>query len=41
MYWSDKDLADFLSSGMTPDGSPLLVRDISTQEIYAIDWKLP
>jgi len=28
-------------SGMTPDGSPLLVRDISTQEIYAIDWKLP
>lgn len=28
-------------SGMAPDGSPLLVRDISTQEIYALDWKLP
>ena len=24
-------------SGMAPDGSPLLVRDISTQEIYALD----
>jgi Tol biopolymer transport system component len=28
-------------SGMAPDGSPLLVRDISTQEIYALDWRLP
>ena len=28
-------------SGLSPDGSPLLVRDISTQEIYALDWKLP
>jgi Tol biopolymer transport system component/predicted Ser/Thr protein kinase len=28
-------------SGMTPDGSPLVVRDISTQEIYALDWQLP
>ena len=28
-------------SGLAPDGSPLLVRDISTQEIYASDWKLP
>jgi serine/threonine protein kinase/Tol biopolymer transport system component len=28
-------------SGMTPDGSPLIVRDISTQEIYVMDWKLP
>ncbi len=28
-------------SGLAPDGSPLLVRDISTQEIYALDWKLP
>jgi len=27
-------------SGLAPDGSPLLVRDISTQEIYALDWKL-
>jgi eukaryotic-like serine/threonine-protein kinase len=28
-------------SGMAPDGSPLVVRDISTQEIYALDWQLP
>ena len=28
-------------SGLTPDGSPIVVRDISTQEIYALDWKLP
>jgi Tol biopolymer transport system component len=28
-------------SGMAPDGSPFLVRDISTQEIYALDWQLP
>ena len=28
-------------SGVTPDGSPLLVRDIGTQEIYALDWKAP
>jgi dipeptidyl aminopeptidase/acylaminoacyl peptidase len=28
-------------SGMAPDGSPLLVRDISTQEIYALDWQVP
>jgi len=28
-------------SGMTPDGSPLVVRDTSTQEIYALDWQLP
>jgi len=28
-------------SGLAPDGSPLLVRDISTQEIYALDWTLP
>jgi eukaryotic-like serine/threonine-protein kinase len=27
-------------SGMTPDGSPLVVRDISTQEIYALDWQV-
>jgi Tol biopolymer transport system component len=27
--------------GMSPDGSPLFVRDISTQEIYALDVKLP
>jgi eukaryotic-like serine/threonine-protein kinase len=28
-------------SGVAPDGSPLVVRDISTQEIYALDWQLP
>jgi len=28
-------------SGMASDGSPLVVRDISTQEIYALDWQLP
>jgi eukaryotic-like serine/threonine-protein kinase len=28
-------------SGLAPDGSPLFVRDISTQEIYALDWVLP
>jgi Tol biopolymer transport system component/DNA-binding winged helix-turn-helix (wHTH) protein len=26
-------------SGLTPDDSPLLLRDISSQEIYAIEWK--
>ena len=25
--------------GVTPDGSPLLLRDTGTQEIYALDWK--
>ena len=28
-------------SGMTPEGSPLVVRDISTQEIYSVDWQVP
>jgi len=28
-------------TGMTPDGSPLVVRDISTQEIYALDVQWP
>ena len=28
-------------SGMAPDGSPLVVRDISNQEIYALDWQSP
>ncbi len=26
-------------SGLAPDGSPLLVRDASIQEIYALDWE--
>ena len=28
-------------SGLAPDGAPLFVRDISTQEIYALDVQLP
>jgi hypothetical protein len=28
-------------SGLTPDDSPLLVRDTGTQEIYALDWQIP
>jgi Tol biopolymer transport system component len=28
-------------SGITPDGSPLLVRDISSQEVYALDFEAP
>jgi Tol biopolymer transport system component/DNA-binding winged helix-turn-helix (wHTH) protein len=28
-------------SGIAPDGSPLIVRDTSNQEIYALDWRLP
>jgi serine/threonine protein kinase/Tol biopolymer transport system component len=27
--------------GLTPDDSPLLLRDIGTQEIYALDWEVP
>jgi Tol biopolymer transport system component len=27
--------------GLTPDGSPLLLRDTGTQEIYALDWHQP
>jgi len=42
-----KDLHQFQSnfigswSGITPDGSPLFVRDQSTDEIYALDLELP
>jgi len=28
-------------SGLAPDGSPLLARDVSAQEIYAIEWQAP
>ena len=28
-------------SGVTPDGSPLLLRDISSQEVYALDFAIP
>lgn len=27
--------------GPGPDDSPLLVRDLSTAEIYALDWEAP
>ena len=28
-------------NGLTPDGSPIVLRDESTEEIYALDWTLP
>jgi Tol biopolymer transport system component len=28
-------------TGLTPDDAPLALRDISTFEIYALDWQLP
>ncbi len=28
-------------SGLAPDDSPLLLRDIGSQEIYALDWEAP
>ena len=28
-------------TGVTPDGSPLLLRDVGTEEIYALDWEAP
>lgn len=28
-------------NGVTPDGFPVVLRDESTEEIYALDWKLP
>jgi Tol biopolymer transport system component len=28
-------------TGLGPDDTPLLVRDISSQEIYALDWQAP
>jgi hypothetical protein len=27
--------------GLTPDDSPLVLRDVGTQEIYALDLQLP
>ena len=27
--------------GLTPDGSPLLMRDTGTQEVYALDFDVP
>ena len=28
-------------SGVTPDGEPLLLRDVSSQEVYALDFEAP
>jgi hypothetical protein len=28
-------------TGLTPDDSPLLLRNVSTEEIYALDWEAP
>ncbi|MGD0225880.1 MAG: protein kinase [Terriglobia bacterium] len=28
-------------TGLTPDGSPLLLRDVGAEEIYALDWEAP
>jgi len=28
-------------SSVTPDGAPLLLRDISSQEVYALDFETP
>ncbi|HXZ20572.1 MAG TPA: protein kinase [Candidatus Acidoferrales bacterium] len=28
-------------SGVTPDGSPLVLRNVGTQEVYALDWEAP
>jgi len=42
------DLKDFVLTGLgggavsvAPDGSPLLLRDRGTQDIYALDWVQP
>jgi eukaryotic-like serine/threonine-protein kinase len=28
-------------TGLAPDGSPLLLRDVGTEEVYALDWQTP
>ncbi len=28
-------------TGLAPDDSPLVLRDIGSQEIYALDWEAP
>jgi Tol biopolymer transport system component len=33
--------SSFTWSGLTPDGSPLLLRDTGTQEVYALDLQFP
>ncbi len=31
----------YLWTGLAPDNSPLLLRDVGTEEIYALDWQAP
>jgi hypothetical protein len=31
----------YLWTGLAPDGSPLLLRDVATEEIYALDLNAP
>jgi hypothetical protein len=33
-YWST-------SFTLTPDDSPLLLRNLGTQDVYALDWEAP
>jgi hypothetical protein len=28
-------------TGLTPDDSPLLLRNVGSEEIYALDWEAP
>jgi hypothetical protein len=42
------DLANFVSTGryggalaLTPDDSPLLLRDAGSQDVYSVDWQQP
>jgi hypothetical protein len=32
---------DIAWSGLMPDGSPLLMRDMGTEEVYALDFEAP
>lgn len=43
MVASLKDFKGFNGwwTGLTPDDSPLVLRNIGTQEIYALDWQAP
>jgi Tol biopolymer transport system component len=38
---AQSSVSPFPSMGLTPDDSPLLLRDNGTQEIYALDLQLP
>jgi hypothetical protein len=31
----------FLWTGLAPDDSPLLLRDVGREEIYALEWAVP